>query len=44
MQDEVDNNAILNSLFPLFCHVDDPIHFEDVAKEYKWVVAMSEEI
>ena len=42
-QDEVDSNAGLNSLFALFCHVDDPIHFEDAVKE-KWVTAMEEEI
>ena len=43
-QDEVDSSAGLNSLFELFCHVDDPIHFEDVVKEEKWVAAMEEEI
>eukprot|EP00253_Pinus_taeda_P033406 PITA_33406 len=34
----------LNSLFALFCHVDDPIHFEDAVKEEKWVAEMEEEI
>ena len=43
-QDEVDSGAPLNSLFALFCHVDDPIHFEDAVKEEKWVAAMEEEI
>jgi len=32
-QDEVDNSTGLNSLFALFFHVDDPIHFEDAVKE-----------
>ena len=41
-QDEVDSSAGLNSLFALFCHVDDPIYFEYVVKEKKWVVAMEE--
>ena len=43
-KEEVNSNAGLNSLFSLFCHVDDPIHFEDVVKEYKWVATMNEEI
>lgn len=43
-QDEVDSGAGLNSLFALFCHVDEPIHFEYVVKEEKWVAAMEEEI
>ena len=43
-QDEVDSSAGLNPLFALFCHVDDPIHFEDVVKEEKWVATMEEEI
>ena len=43
-QDEVDSGAGLNSLFALFCHVDDPIHFEDAVKEEKWVAAMEKEI
>ena len=43
-QEEVDNNVGLNSLFSLFCHVDDPIHFEYVFKEEKWIEAMNEEI
>ena len=43
-QEEVDNNAGLNSLFTLFCHVDYPIHFEDAVKEEKWIEAMNEEI
>ena len=32
-QGEVNDNAGLNSLFSLYCHVDDPIRFEDVVKE-----------
>lgn len=43
-QKEVDNNVGLYSLFALFCHVDDPIHFEDAVKEGKWIEAMNEEI
>ena len=38
-QGEVSNNTGLNSLFALYCHVDDPIHFED-----KWIEAMNDEI
>lgn len=26
-QEEVNDNVVLNSLFSLYCHVDDPIHF-----------------
>ena len=43
-QDEADSNTSLNSLFDLFFHVDDPIHFEDALKEEKWVATMEEEI
>eukprot|EP00253_Pinus_taeda_P011549 PITA_11549 len=34
----------MNSLFPLYCHVDDPIHFEDAIEDKKWIEAMDEEI
>ena len=34
----------MNSLFSLFCHIDDPIHFEDVIKEEKWIAGKEEEI
>ena len=34
----------MNTLFALYCHVDDPIHFEDAVKEEKWIEAMNEEI
>eukprot|EP00253_Pinus_taeda_P022296 PITA_22296 len=34
----------LNSLFSLYCHVDDPIHFEDAIKDKKWIEAMDEEM
>jgi len=34
----------MNSLFSLYCHVDDPIHFEDAIKEKKWIEAMDEEM
>eukprot|EP00253_Pinus_taeda_P035126 PITA_35126 len=34
----------MNSLFALYCHVDDPIHFEDAIKDKKWIEAMDEEI
>ena len=30
--------------FLLLFHVDDPIHFEDVVKEEKWIESMNEEI
>ena len=43
-QKECDNSAGLNSLFALFFHVDDPIHFEDAVKEEKWIEAMNKEI
>lgn len=32
------------ALFELFCHIDDPIHFQDAIKEENWVVGMEEEI
>eukprot|EP00253_Pinus_taeda_P031426 PITA_31426 len=34
----------MNFLFALFCHVDDPIHFEDAIKDKKWIEAMDEEM
>jgi len=34
----------MNSLFALYCHVDDPIHFEDAIKNRKWIEAMDEEM
>eukprot|EP00253_Pinus_taeda_P018932 PITA_18932 len=34
----------MNSLFALFCHVDDPIHFEDAIKDKKRIEAMDEEM
>eukprot|EP00253_Pinus_taeda_P036699 PITA_36699 len=34
----------MNSLFALFFHVDDPIHFEDAIKDKKWIEAMDEEM
>eukprot|EP00253_Pinus_taeda_P013960 PITA_13960 len=34
----------MNSLFTLFCHVDDPIHFEEEIKDKKWIEAMDEEM
>ena len=37
-------NEGINSLFDLYCHVDDPIHFEDAIKDRKWIEAMDEEI
>eukprot|EP00253_Pinus_taeda_P018806 PITA_18806 len=43
-QGEVSNNTGLNSLFALYCHVDDPIHFKDAVNEDKWIEAMNEEI
>ena len=43
-QNEGENSAGLNSLFALYSHVDDPIHFEDAIKDDKWVCAMDEEI
>ena len=43
-EQEENNGNGLNSLFSLYCHVDDPIHFQDVVKEEKWIEAMNEEI
>eukprot|EP00253_Pinus_taeda_P025062 PITA_25062 len=43
-QGDVSTNTGLNSLFALYCHVDDPVHFEDVLNEHKWIEAMNEEI
>eukprot|EP00253_Pinus_taeda_P035853 PITA_35853 len=34
----------MNYLFALYCHVDDPIHFEEAIKDRKWIEAMNEEI
>jgi len=35
-------NECMNSLFALYCHVDDPTHFEDKIKDRKWIEAMDE--
>ena len=35
-------NEGMNSLFELYCHVDDPIHFEEAIKDKKWIDAMDE--
>ena len=43
-QGEVSNNTGLNYLFSLYCHVDDPIHFEDGVNANKWIEAMNEGI
>jgi len=43
-QNEGENSIGLNSLFALYSHVDDPIHFEYAIKDEKWVNAMDEEI
>ena len=37
-------NEGMNSLFALYCHVDDPIHFEEAIKDRNWIEAMDEEI
>eukprot|EP00253_Pinus_taeda_P015002 PITA_15002 len=34
----------MNSLFALYCHVYDPVHFKDAIKDKKWIEAMDEEI
>ena len=34
----------MNSLFALYCHVEDPIHFEEAVKDKKWIDVMDEEI
>ena len=41
-QGEVNDNSGLKSLFSLYCHVDDPIHFEDAINEEKWIEVMDE--
>ncbi|XP_057855102.1 uncharacterized protein LOC131064830 [Cryptomeria japonica] len=43
-QNEGENNAGQTSLFALYSHVDDPIHFKEAIKEEKWVQAMDEKI
>ena len=35
-------NEGMNSLFDLYCHFDDPIHFEEAIKYRKWIEAMDE--
>ena len=37
-------NEGMNYLFALYCHVDDPIHFEEAVKDKKWIEAMDDEI
>eukprot|EP00253_Pinus_taeda_P025355 PITA_25355 len=34
----------MNSLFALYCHVDDPVHFEEAIKDKKLIEVMDEEI
>ena len=34
----------MNSLFALYCRVDDPIHFEYAVKNEKWIEVMDEEM
>ena len=34
----------INFFFALYCHVDDPIHFEEAIKYKKWIEAIDEEI
>ena len=34
----------MNSLFALYCHVEDPIHFEEAINDKKWIDAMDEEM
>jgi len=42
-EQEVANEG-MNSLFALYCHVDDHVHFEEAIKDGKWIEAMDEEI
>ena len=42
--DQEATNEGMNSLFALYCHVDDPIHFEEDIKDKKWIDAMDEEM
>eukprot|EP00253_Pinus_taeda_P009572 PITA_09572 len=34
----------MNSLFALYCHVDDPVHLEEAIKDRKWIEVLDEEI
>ena len=43
-QDRDENDTGLNSLFALYSHVNDPIHFEEAIKNEKWMNVMDEEI
>jgi len=43
-KNEAKSSIGLNSLFALFCHVDDPIYFEDFFTKEKWVALMNEEM
>ena len=42
-EQEVANEG-MKSLFALYCHVDDPIHFEEAVKDKKWIDVMDEEM
>ena len=37
-------NEDMNSLFTLYCHVNDPIHFEEAIKDNKLIDVMDEEM
>ena len=37
-------NECMNSLFALYFHVKDPIHFEEAVKDKKWIDVMDEEM
>ena len=43
-QDNAESSADQTSLFSLYSHVDDPIHYEEEIKEEKWIQEMDEEI
>ena len=42
--EQEENNEGINSLFALYCNVEDPIHFEEAVKDKKWIDAMDEEM
>ena len=42
--EQEETNEVMNSLFTLYCHVDDPIHFEEAVKDKKWIDVMDKEM
>ena len=42
--EQEETNEGMNSLFALYCHIEDPIHFEEAVKDKQWIDVMDEEI